>query len=137
MEAHHKLSDYELEVQFGLCTLPKALFTHETHLRLAWINITKYGMNNAIINLCAQIKNYARSLGYAEKFNQTLTVAAVKTVNHFIQKSVSNTFQEFITEFPQLKNGFKSLLDEQYGFDFLNTEAAKVEFLDLDLLPQE
>ncbi len=137
MEAHHKLSDYELEVQFGLCTLPKALFTHETHLRLAWIHTIKYGMNNAIINLCAQIKNYARSVGYAEKFNQTLTVAAVKTVNHFIQKSVSNTFQEFITEFPQLKNGFKSLLDEQYGFDFLNTEAAKVEFLDLDLLPQE
>lgn len=137
MEAHHKLPDYELEVQFEQCTLPAALFTHEAHIRLAWIHINKYGMNRAIINLCAQIKNYARSLGREEKFNQTLTVAAVKTVNHFMQKSVSNTFQEFITEFPELKNRFKSLLDEQYGFDVLNTEAAKVEFLERDLLPQE
>ncbi|MGV3596530.1 MAG: hypothetical protein ACO1PI_01610 [Bacteroidota bacterium] len=137
MEAHHKLSDYELEVQFGLCTLPKALFTHETHLRLAWIHIIKYGMNNAIINLCAQIKNYARSLGYAEKFNQTLTVAAVKTVNHFIQKSVSNTFQEFITEFPQLKNGFKSLLNEHYGFDIIHPEKEQIEYLQANLLAFE
>lgn len=137
MEAHHKLPDYELEVQFEQCSLPSMLFTHEAHLRLAWIHINKYGMNRAIINLCAQIKNYARSLGNEEKYNQMLTVASVKTVNHFMQKSASNTFQEFITEFPELKNGFKSLLDAQYGFDIMDSEKTKVEFLEADLLPQE
>jgi hypothetical protein len=137
MEAHNKLPDYQLEIQLELCTLPSVLFTHEAHLRLAWIHITKYGVNKAILNLCTQIKGYSRSLGYEEKYNQTLTVASVKTVNHFIQKSVSTTFQEFVTEFPKLKHGFKSLLEAHYGFDIINSEKAKIKFLEPDLLPFE
>lgn len=137
MDTHHNLPDYRLEMLFEQCSLPSTLFTHEAHLRLAWIHITKYGINKAILNLCTQIKDYARSLGYEEKYNQTLTVASVKTVNHFIQKSVSINFEGFIAEFPQLKYGFKLLLETHYGFDIFSSEKAKTTYLEPDLLPFE
>ncbi len=137
MEAHNKLPDYQLEVQFEQGTLPSKLFTHEAHLRLAWIHITKYGITKAILNLCTQIKDYARLLGHEEKYNQTLTVASIKAVNHFIQKSVATSFQELISEFPKLKYGFKSLLETHYGFDIIGSEKAKTTYLEPDLLPFE
>lgn len=135
MEKHWTLSDQEFEEQLITCTLPPSIFSHEAHLRLAWIYITKYGIELAIIKIQKQLKHYVNFLGAEEKYNTTLTIAATKAVHHFILKSDSDSFKNLITEFPRLKYNFTDLMDQHYGFDIYNSKKAKAEYLKPDLAP--
>ena len=134
MENHKELSDFEFEQQFEKCSLDPNLFTHEAHLRLAWIHINKYGIDKAIENVNIQLINFVDILGAKDKYNKTLTIAALKAVNHFICKSKSENFNDFILEFPRLRNNFKELMSLHYSIDVFNSKQAKAEYLEPDLL---
>ncbi|MEM7484275.1 MAG: hypothetical protein AAF348_03615 [Bacteroidota bacterium] len=127
--------DKEFEQQFERGELPPDLFTHEAHLRLAWIHVTQYGIDTAVKNVTQQIKRYTQKLNATDKYNHTLTVAAVRAVYHFALKSKSNTFSDFIKEFPRLRFNFKELMACHYGFDIYKSPLAKHKYLQPDLLP--
>jgi len=135
MEKHFELSDSEFEKQFINCELSPEFFSHEAHLRLAWINIKKYGIKKAETKIQVQLQEYVKSLGAKSKYNTTLTLAAIKAVFHFMCKSNSDSFQKFIIEFPRLNYNFKELMSCHYGFDIYNSEGAKAKFLEPDLIP--
>lgn len=129
------MTNREFELQFALGELPPELFTHGAHLRLAWIHITQYGIEAALENVTQQIKRYTRKHNASDKYNHTLTMAAVKAVYHFVLKSESDTFQDFLKEFPRLKHNFRDLMACHYGFDIYTSVEAKKSFLEPDLLP--
>jgi hypothetical protein len=135
MEHPAESSDDLFEQQFKDCTLDAATFNHEAHLRLAWIHIKKYGEEAAIKNICAQLIAFTQSLGAEDKYNKTLTIAAIKAVNHFINKSIDDTFDQFIASFPRLKNNFRDLIASHYSADVYIMETAKKQYLEPDLLP--
>ncbi len=135
MQNHYQLSDNDFEAQFANANLDPAIFSHEAHLRLAWIHLNRYGLRQAEENICAQLVNFVNTIGAADKFNKTLTIAAIKAVHHFMQKSTSDNFADFIEEFPRLKYNFKELLGYHYGFDIFQSERARKEYLEPDLLP--
>ena len=135
MEAHFNLNNDEFEQRFSNCTLDDTLFSHEAHLRLAWIHLDKYGLEVAILNICDQLLNYVKAVGAEEKFNKTLTCAAVMAVNHFRNKTQARAFNEFIKEFPALKYNFKALIGTHYKIDIYNSIKAKTEFIAPDLEP--
>ena len=135
MESHYDLSDDQFEMQFQTAKLPTSLFNHEAHVRLAWIHIKKYGCEIAIENITSQIMAYVIAIGETEKYNMTLTVAAVKAVNHFMQKSSSNNFPDFIAEFPRLNTNFRELIALHYKMDIYHSAIAKREYVEPDLLP--
>lgn len=135
MKSHFELNDIQFEQQFNSCELDPTLFTHEAHLRLAYIYIRAYGHDVAIKHVCNQLAAYVTHLGANDKYNITLTVAAVKAVYHFMQKSKADDFKGFITEFPQLKFEFKRLMQSHYDFDIFNSKKAKKTFLEPNLLP--
>ena len=130
------LDDSTFETAFHSCTLDPQPFNHEAHLRLAWIHISRYGKEVAIDNICQQLYRYTDNLGASDKFNKTVTIAAVKAVYHFMQKSESDNFPDFVQEFPRLKTNFRDLLACHYGeVDIFHSEQAKLEFIEPDLLP--
>lgn len=135
MQNHFDLSDNDFQVQFRNTELNPELFSHEAHLRLAWIHIKNYGEERAIENLTDKIQRFAQKHGAPDKFNMTLTVAAIKAVWHFFQKSKSKNFKDFMEEFPRLKSHFKGFMAAHYGFDIHANPKAKVKFLAPDLLP--
>jgi hypothetical protein len=135
MELHQTLSDAEFESQFKTCTLDPALFTHEAHLRLAWIHIKQYGIEQAIEKVNAQLLSFVAHVGATDKFNKTVTIAALHAVHHFINRSASDNFQDFIQEFPRLKTDFRALMSAHYAFDIFKSDKAKTEYLQPDLLP--
>lgn len=134
MNSHLQLNDLDLEKQFENCTLDPELFVHEAHLRLAWIHVRKYGLAQAEKNLCKQISKFDKTFGDGTKFNLTVTVASAKVIDHFKQKTLANTFPEFIAEFPRLKSNFKDILAFHYGKDIFKNEKAKKFYLELDVL---
>lgn len=135
MESHYELNDEQFEILFQSANLPPALFTHEAHLRLAWVHIQKYGCTAAIENITSQIRAYADAIGAAGKYNHTLTIAAVKAVDHFMRKSQSNSFADFIQEFPRLNTNFSDLLAAHYSAAIFQSAKARQAFVEPDLLP--
>ena len=130
---HYILTDCQFELHFENCILNPRFFNHEAHLRLAWIHIKKYGVEQAVENVCRQIKRYDKIFG-GSKFNKTVTVAAVRATNHFMQKSRSDNFQDFLLEFPRLKNNFKELIEIHYSMDIFNHPRAGTVYLEPDLV---
>ena len=135
MEEHCKLSDQDFLSHFQDCTLIPSWFTHSAHIRLAWIHIHIHGVDKAIEKISIQIKRFDLIHGVGTKYHETLTVASIKAVNHFIQKSESDNFPDFINEFPRLITNFKDLLDSHYGNDIYNSEVAKTKYIQPDLIP--
>lgn len=131
---HHELSDLAFEQQFSTSTLAEHLFTHEAHLRLAWIHINKYGIDKAIENVTGQLLRFVDRLGAKDKYNETLTVAALKMVNHFNGKAQTKNFNAFIAEFPKLNTHFKELINTHYSINLLHSAEAKARYLEPDLL---
>ena len=135
MKAHFIFSDTEFLRQFESTILDPVLFNHEAHLRLAWLNIKRFGIETALIATCDQLLAYVTKLGAKDKFNTTLTIAAIKAVYHFMLKSKTDNFKDFIEEFPRLRDNFKDLMAAHYGFDIYQSEEAKKMYLAPDLLP--
>jgi len=129
------MTDQEFVHLFETGKLSPSLFTHEAHLRLAYIYLKNFGEKTAINKCCEGIRQFDRLHGDGTKFHKTLTVASVKAVRHFMQKSRSTTFDGMIAEFPRLKTSFKQLLNQHYAFDLLKNPEAKTEYVAPDLIP--
>lgn len=135
MEKHFELTDQEFETQFEKLTLHPVLFSHEAHIRLAWIHIKQYGLDQAIENICTQIKAFATFHGDADKYNHTVTIAAIRAVYHFMLKAGLDNFSDFITTHPRLKTSFKQLIESHYSTNIFASSQAKEAYLAPDLLP--
>jgi hypothetical protein len=133
--SHFQLDDTTFEYKFEKGSLPPSLFTHEAHLRLAWIYIKNYGEKKAAEKISREIEQFDILHGCGDKFNKTITIAAIKVVNHFVGKSKSEDFKSFIQEFPRLKTAFKELLDSHYSSNILTSKKAKIQFIEPDILP--
>ena len=135
MKNHFILNDSEFEKAFESCSLDPSLFSHEAHVRLAWIHINKYGIDKAEKNIQKQLQKFVLHVGAKDKYHKTITIVAIKAVNHFIKQSNTDSFINFIEEFQQLKTNFKTLINSHYSIDVFNSEFAKVNFLKPDLIP--
>ncbi len=111
MEKHFALTNADFEQQFTTCQLDPAIFSHEAHLRLTWIHLDKYGLEQAKENIQNQLQQFVRHLGAEDKYNERLTIAAVQVVYQFMQESETTNFQDFIDQFPQLKSDFRTLIN--------------------------
>jgi len=135
MEPHNNFSDEAFILKFADCSLDPKLFSHEAHLRLAWIYIKNDGVEAAIEKISSQIKKFAEHHGAYNKYNLTVTVAAIRTVYHYYINSDCKTFIAFIRAYPQLKYTFKELLDSHYSMDIFSSEQARKKFIYPDLIP--
>ncbi len=132
---HYSLSNEEFEIQFQNARMNPSLFSHEAHLRLAWIHIKKYGVKQAVENICSQIKQFDKKYGDGTKYNVTITVAAVYAVHHFMQKTNADTFEEYIQTNGKLITHFKELINSHYSWDIFQDEMARQDYLEPDLQP--
>ena len=134
---HLDLSDELFERKFDQCSLNAHLFSHEAHLRLAWIHLKNNDLQTAIAKVCDQITAFVNHLGAKDKYNQTVTVAAVRVVHHFMQRSEADNFYDFVLAYPVLKTSFKDLIGAHYSFNVFQSAAAKLHFMEPDLWPFE
>lgn len=134
-EDHFALTDQEFEDQFRDLTLDPILFTHSAHLRLAWIHITKYGADLSLETIRHQLSNFVQHVGAEDKYHDTVTIAAIKAVNHFVRKSNSKTFKAFLREFPALENNLIGLIGSHYSYDVLTSQEAKRSYQEPDVQP--
>ncbi|NND94362.1 MAG: hypothetical protein HKN45_05810 [Flavobacteriales bacterium] len=133
MTNHLEYKDSDFEKLFETAQLDPSLFSHEAHLRLAWIHVTKYGVETACSNLRKQLQAYVTRLGESDKYNDTVTLACTQAVDHFVNRSKSRNFSDFIEEFPILKTNMKELLEQHYSIDIFKSETARKNYVSPDL----
>ena len=135
MNTHYQLSDADFARQFADLSLDPKLFSHEAHLRLAWILIKREGIEKAIEMVCKQIKAFDAHHGDGTVYHETLTTAAVHIVKHFMDKASLDDFSLMLEEFPRIKNNFKGLIEAHYSNNIFTDPFAKVTYQEPDLLP--
>ena len=116
------MKDSEFLSHFENCTLPPQLFTHKAHLRLAWLQIRLHGVEKASENCCVQISGFASFHGDDQKFNKTITTAAVYAVHHFMNEEIR--YEEFISNNPRLLSDLKILINSHYSYDVFDVAKA-------------
>ena len=114
MQNHRTLSDAEFLRQFSHCEMAPDDFTHEAHLRLAYLHLRQYGLEEAEVKVQEQLRRFVAHVGAADKYNGPLTVAAVRAVHQYMQRSSSDDFLDFLKESPALTNNFKEAISEYY-----------------------
>ncbi|WP_421802821.1 hypothetical protein [Flagellimonas sp.] len=129
------MNNADFAAAFESGAFPPQEFNHEAHIKLAWIYLGLFDEKTAISKTCEAIKNYDQLHGDGTKYHVTLTVASVKMVHHFRQKSNATTFEKFVAEYPKLVTSFKELLFQHYDKSVLTDPKAKTAYLQPDLLP--
>ena len=135
MEKHYRFSDDVYEQKFRECKFPPLYFSHEAHLRLAYIHLNKYGLEQSIENMCNQIYDFAIKYGANMKFNATVTYASLQIMYSYMKKSQSNNFSDLMMEFPHLLINFKAEIQKHYSWDVFRSIEAKETIYQPDLEP--
>ena len=123
------LNDKEFEQLFSQALIEPEDFNHLAHLRLGWIHITKYGIEEAIENVSHQLKAFVSKHGAEDKYHHTLTVSSLYIILHFIEKYPSLGFSELIKKEPRLLEDFRKLLESHYSPELYMSEQAKHTYL--------
>jgi hypothetical protein len=134
-EKHYRFSDEVYEQKFRECTFPPLYFSHEAHLRLAYIHLENYGLEQSIKNMCTQIYDFAIKYGATMKFNATVTYAALQIMNQYRNKGISDNFPDLMLEFPHLLKNFKAEIQKHYSWDVFRSPEAKSKIHQPDLEP--
>ncbi len=129
--------DRKFRAAFETCAVTPDEFTHEAHVRLAYVYLTECDVDSAVVRMRDALLNFIERNGIPRsKFHETITRAWVLAVRHFMDQSTSTSFADFIA-----KNG--ALLDSKimlthYSASVLFSPDARASFVapDLDPIPE-
>jgi hypothetical protein len=128
------MSDDEFVEAFETCTLPKELFHHRDHLRLAWIYLRRYGRREAGTRVGESIRRYAAHLGASQKYHETITLAWFLLMEHaHRQAKPGASFEDVLAAFPELVD--QRTPQRYYSSAVLQSDAARTAFVEPDLAP--
>ncbi len=96
------MTDAEFLQQIEACTLPREMFTHRNHLRLAWLYLCDRQGGDPEIRIAETIQRYAISLGATKKYNHTLTMTWMRLVETSMMGSPAESFDVFVMAHPEL-----------------------------------
>jgi len=127
------MSDDEFLAAFDSCTLPKPLWTHEAHVRLAWICLNRMPFAAAREHVRAGIRKYNESLGNTTGYHDTVTVAFVRIIAW--KRTPGESFADFRLRHPDVFSKDQPVLRHFYSKARLDSATARSAFVEPDLRP--
>jgi hypothetical protein len=135
MHTAHDFTDDAFLEAFLTCRLPREAFNHRNHLRLAWIHLQRFPLDEAIELTCAAIAHYAAHLGVPHRYHRTMTQALIRLMAHAGAAQASLSFEDFLARAPAFSGDCRALVARHYSPDRLAHPDARVRFLPPDRLP--
>ncbi|WP_237324077.1 hypothetical protein [Vibrio penaeicida] len=118
------------------CLFPISEFDHKSHIRLAYLYLAQYSLEEAVIKVRETLNSLLKYNGIepSGKYHETLTKAWLLAVNHFMNKTEKcTTADEFIERNPALLD--TEIMMTHYKKETLFSARARAEFVEPDLLP--
>lgn len=130
--ANQPLSDEAFVAAFKDCTLPKALFRHRQHLRLAWLYLQESPYDAAAARMEQSIRRFAGYHGVSDKYHHTLTLVWMRLVAHARRLDRgTDGFDAFLDRHPHLLD--QAAPRRYFSEARLESAAARAEWVDPDL----
>jgi N-formylglutamate deformylase len=120
---------------FLACRLPPSAFNHRNHLRVAWIHLQRFPLDEAIEWTCAGIARYATHLGVPDRYHRTMTEALIRLMARAGASDPSLSFEDFLARAPAFSGDCRTLIAAHYSPDLLARSDARYRFLSPDRLP--
>lgn len=100
MEVHQtSQEDRDFRSAFEACAIPPSDFTHKAHVRLAYVYLVESGVELAVQRMRDGLLRFIEHHDIPpDKFHETMTRAWVLAVRHFMSRSSSTSFADFIVE---------------------------------------
>lgn len=143
------MSDDEFLSRFEACSLERSQWTHESHVRMAWLYLVRFPLTESIQVIRNGIKRLNASFRAAEaansekneqgvpakpdSYHETITVAFSRLIA--ARMIDSESFAGFRDRNPDLFDRSLSALHSFYAKERLNSDEARQEFLEPDLQP--
>jgi hypothetical protein len=122
------MSDGEFLRALEECALPESEFGHSAHVRAAYLYLLSGEFAGALARMRCAIRNYARHLGKADRYHETITVAYIALIQqHIAERGDGGSWEEFKRQNSDLLN--PGLLLQYYPERQLNSELARHVFL--------
>lgn len=131
---HAELNNQEFIDQIETVTINPELFTHEAHIRMAWLYLNDFDKDTALRHICAAIKGIDAKYAGGTKYHHTITVVFARSIAILMQQKPAKTWQEFITANAGLGIS-KKFLAEYYSDEVLYSDEAKNQFVVPDKKP--
>jgi hypothetical protein len=97
------MTDAEFARAFEGGTIPNAGFRHVDHLRLAWAYLAESpSIAAATDRMRSSLRRFAASVGHAEKYSDTLTIAWMRQVAEARASTGAATFDALLRLCPRL-----------------------------------
>ena len=123
------MSDEDLVRAVESTELPAGQFTHASHVRVAWWYLRRAPLPEALGRFSASLRRYAESLGAADKYHETITVAYMLLIAERLDGAAHLTWPEFAERNPDLLARTPSILSTYYTDALLFSERAKRTFV--------
>jgi hypothetical protein len=136
------MTDDEFLAGFEACTLARPVWTHEAHVRMAWLYLSQYSLaetteraRSGIRKLNASFTSSQPSKPQHESstggYHDTITVAFVRLIAARFR--ASDSFDAFRERNPDLFDRTLTALHRHYTKDRLNSAEARINFIEPDL----
>lgn len=127
------MTDDEFLAAFEATTLPRPAWTHEAHVRMAWLYLTRLPFDQAVQRARAGIRAYNAAQGNHTGYHDTVTVAFVRLIA--ARLTAGEGFVAFLARNPDLLDRHRPSLGRHYSRATLESAAARERFVEPDLLP--
>lgn len=126
---HLQLTDQEFIEQFEQLKLNPEWFTHEAHLRMAWIYSSQQSLKQAISKACHGIQSFDDKFGDGTKYHLTVSRFLMELIFEREKRTKTRSFEDFKNSNLDLLTDFKGVLSRHYDFDVLNDTNAKTHYI--------
>lgn len=127
-------ADRAFRRDFEACRVTPDEFTHEAHVRLAYVYLAEHDVDGAVDRVRdALVRFIAHSGVPASKYHETLTRAWVLAVRHFMNRSSHASAAEFIAANSELLDA--KIMLTHYTAGVLFSAGARAAWIEPDLEP--
>ena len=111
-------------------------FHHRDHLRLAWIQVRRLGLERALESVAMAIRQFAAHHGYADRYHDTMTRFWVRVVGMGINRHPTLPFDDLLAAEPHLLD--KNLPFLHWSRERMRSDEARRRWVEPDLrsMPQ-
>jgi len=108
-------------------------FHHRDHLRLAWIQIRRLGLEQASDAVTGGIRRFAAHHGHANRYHETMTRFWVRVVGMGINRHTTLAFDDLLAAEPHLLD--KNLPYRHWSRERMGSDEARRHWVEPDTRP--
>ncbi|HEY4845156.1 MAG TPA: hypothetical protein VII89_05630 [Candidatus Dormibacteraeota bacterium] len=124
-------SDQQFLAAFEAGQISNQNFHHRDHLRLAWIQIRRLGLERASDTVAGAIRQFAAHHGHADRYHETMTRFWLCVVGLGINRHPALAFDDLLAAEPHLLD--KNLPFRHWTRERMGSDEARRQWVEPDL----